>query len=585
MTIRRASARLAALVAATLPVLLIGPVAQAKLIPIPFTHYVITANAAATVPYGQPMVISGTVSPSGTAVLLSVEEQQPNTSWAQVGSAQLTAAGSYVATEFCSPGTHTMRIVRYPHALLDATSYSPSLTIVCAPFVALTITPNTLPTGHQWKGYAVTMQAAGGLAPVTWTASGLPPGLSISSAGLISGVPTQIGSSTVSLVATDSAAHQAMVALPLNVDPTTSGTLYAWGDNTWGQVGDGTSTERHLPTKVHGIKLVTQVVGDQNGSMALTPQGTVYTWGLNGRGELGIGTSVIAAQRLTPVQVPGLTGVVALADGADSRFALKSDGSVWAWGNNDEYQLGLGVGSPGMVTSPVKVPGLSGVKAIATEFQTFYALLGDGTVLGFGWNASGQLGTAATVLNNDVPSAVPVPFPGDVKALAMGFATGYALAGGKVWALGQGEFGALGNGQTADSNVPVAVPGLTNIVTIGAGGHSGYAVTADGHERAWGANDAGQVGDGTTMERDLPVAVAGLTQVAAVAASGWADGYALRNGHMFGWGTNDSGQLGVGMVFPYDPVPAAVHNLSGVIAIAASTDAGYIGTSYAIVAG
>jgi Regulator of chromosome condensation (RCC1) repeat/Putative Ig domain len=584
MALRRRSARLAAVVAAALPVLLIGQVAQAKLIPIPFTHYTITASAAATVPYGQPMVISSTVTPAGTAVLLSVEEQQPDSSWLQVGTAQLTAAGSYVATESCTPGTHVMRIVRYPHALLDVTSYSPTLDIVCEPFVALTITPATLPTGHQWKGYAVMMAAAGGLAPVTWTASGLPPGLSIGATGEVTGVPSQTGTWDVSITATDSAAHQATVVLPLTVDPTTSGTLYAWGDNTWGQVGDGTTTDRHLPAKVHGIKLVTQVVGDQNGSMALTPQETVYTWGLNGRGELGIGTSVIAAQKLTPVQVPGLSKVVALADGADSRFALKSDGTVWAWGNNDEYQLGLGVGSPDMVTSPVQIPGLTGVKAIATAFQTFYALLGDGSVWGFGWNASGQLGTAATVLNDDVPSPVKVPFPGGVKALASGFATGYALAGGRVWALGEGEFGALGNGQTADSDVPVPVTGLTNVVKIAAGGQSGYALTSNGHERAWGANDAGQLGDGTTVERDVPVAVQGLTQVTAVAASDGANGYALQSGHMIGWGANNSGELGVGMVFAYDPVPADVHNLSGVIAIAASTETGYLGTSYAIVA-
>ena len=240
------------------------------------------------------------------------------------------------------------------------------------------------------------------------------------------------------------------------------GTVWAWGFNQNGQLGNGTYTTTSpygidTPGTISGLTGVTAIAGGYLYSLALKSDGTVWAWGWNPYGELGNGTYTDSN---TPVQVSGFTGVTAIAGGFEHALALKSDGTVWAWGLQSLGELGNGTfGSPFGFTgsnTPVQVLGpggagyLTGVTAIAAVGFHSLALKNDGTVWAWGHNQYGELGNG-TYTNNDTP--VQVLGPGGV-----GFLTGVtALGGGQyhslalksdgtVWAWGQNTSGELGNG-------------------------------------------------------------------------------------------------------------------------------------------
>ncbi|MBL7511091.1 RCC1 repeat- and reductase domain-containing protein, partial [Frankia sp. CNm7] len=214
-----------------------------------------------------------------------------------------------------------------------------------------------------------------------------------------------------------------------------------------------------------------------------------------------------------------------IAAGDTSGYALRRDGTVRAWGGNFFGQLGNGTTTNSL--QPVRVPGLTGVTAIAASGASGYALRRDGTVRAWGYNSHGQLGNGTTT-----DSLVPVPVTGltNVRALAGNFLHAYALRGnGTLWAWGNNTQGQLGNGTTTNSSVPVPVSGTTGLVgvtAISAGFVSGYAVRQDGTAWAWGSNFLGQLGNGTTTDSSLPVPVLGLNNVRAISGSDY-NGYAM----------------------------------------------------------
>ncbi|MGB9849149.1 MAG: Ig-like domain-containing protein, partial [Moorellaceae bacterium] len=165
------------------------------------------------------------------------------------------------------------------------------------------------------------------------------------------------------------------------------GTVWAWGWNYYGQLGDGTTINHTTPMRVTNLTGVVAVAAGIYHSLALKSDGTAWAWGWNGYGHLGDGTTT---NRTAPVQVQGLTGVVAVAAGGYHSLALKSDGTVWAWGRNYEGQLGDGTTTNRY--TPVQVKNLTGVVAVAAGYYHSLALKSDGTVWAWGRNYEGQLG-------------------------------------------------------------------------------------------------------------------------------------------------------------------------------------------------
>jgi alpha-tubulin suppressor-like RCC1 family protein len=319
----------------------------------------------------------------------------------------------------------------------------------------------------------------------------------------------------------------------------------AWGANHSGQLGDGTRTGRPAPAAVAGLhEGVVAVAGGFFHTAVLRSDGTVLAWGDNRFGQVGDGTTIT---RDVPVRVAALTvGVEQIAASGFHTLAVAADGSVWCWGNNLDGQLGDGTRTDRV--TPERVPGLTKVVQVAGGASHSLALRSDGTVWTWGDNTAGQLGDGTTRIRCE---PVRVARLKNVTQIAAGAASSAALrADGTVVTWGGNFLGQLGDGSVTDRAVPARVAGLTGVTRIAANGEHCLAVLAAGPERpagtvvAWGSNFDGQLGDGSRVDRPRPVPVAVLAHVTRVAAGRFHSLAVRADGTLWTWGAHDQGQLG-----------------------------------------
>ena len=288
-------------------------------------------------------------------------------------------------------------------------------------------------------------------------------------------------------------------------------TVWAWGNNFSGQIGDGTNTERHTPVQVANLSGVIAISSGSGYSLALKDDGTVWTWGGNNYGQLGDGTKT---NRYSPVQVIDLSGVVSISSHNNHSLALKEDGTVWTWGWNEHGQLGDGTsGNLSHKSIPVQVNGITDVVAIAGGNEHSIALKNNGEVWTWGRNYAGQLGDGTTI-----NKTTPVQVSGLAGIVAI-TANSYSIAlknDGTVWGWGANNQGQLGDGTQIERHTPVQASSLTGIVAISASKGGGYNIVLknDGTVWGWGFNYYGQLGDGTSNNSSMiPVKTKNLCQV------------------------------------------------------------------------
>ncbi|WP_162243142.1 hypothetical protein [Deinococcus sp. Leaf326] len=315
------------------------------------------------------------------------------------------------------------------------------------------------------------------------------------------------------------------------------GTVIAWGDNTYKQLGVVTPASKLPPVQVENLSGITSVSAGTAHNLALRADGTVQSWGDNSSGELGDGTTT---QRPLPVPVQGLSDIVSVATGSSHSLALRADGTVFSWGAGGYGALGDGTTTQRLL--PATIPGLSGVMSISASFARGMALKGDGTVWGWGYNRNGELGDG-TLTDRTAPVAMS-GLSGVMSISAGGNYTLALKADGTVWGSGSNGFGELGDGTGINRSTPVMVSGLSGVTSIAAGDAHSLALKADGTGWSWGRNDYGQLGDGTTINRKTPVAVSGLSGMTRL-AGGQRHSVALTaDGMIWTWGDNFYVQLG-----------------------------------------
>jgi alpha-tubulin suppressor-like RCC1 family protein len=328
------------------------------------------------------------------------------------------------------------------------------------------------------------------------------------------------------------------------VDNARADSAYAWGDNSSGQLGDGTHTSRNSPAPVSGLSSGVTAVGAGNSHSLAIMNGGVYAWGYNGDGQVDSGTNDLTIP--LPVPVTGMSsGVTAVAGGEAHSVAIQN-GGAYAWGYNSFGQLGDGTYGPHSTPAPVN--GLSsGVIAIAATYSHNLAIQ-NGAAFGWGSNLSGEVGNGSN--DSTIPQPVPVTgMSSGVTAISVGLSFSLAVRNGGVYAWGNNAFGQIGDGTTTSRSTPVALTGdLASGVTAVAASRVFSLAVQNGHVYAWGFNALGQLGDGTTTDHHTPELIdsTDLHNIVAVAA-GFDSSYALSSdGSIWDWGDSSYGQLGLG---------------------------------------
>ncbi len=375
----------------------------------------------------------------------------------------------------------------------------------------------------------------------------------------------------------------------VSVIPVVSRVVASWGDNTVGELGDGTLTTRSLYRDIAAGSDVVQVAAGRIHNLALRSDGTVSAWGINEHGALGDGTTT---DRSTPVQVSGLTGVMTqVAAGEGFSLALRSDGTVWAWGRNDRGQLGRGTTSSSELV-PARVAVLNRVTKISAGRDFALALRSDGIVFAWGANRFGQVGNGAPSYS---PVSVPVKVAGLAQVTGISAGSDSALAAEasgisavtSVWAWGNNDDGQLGDGTTTVHSTPERVTGLpVSIAGITVGAQFAAVLGTDGSVWSWGSNALGQLNiapPGSVVTRPVNVIAVGsrITQISA----GAVHMLALRSdGTVLGWGNNQFGELGDGSPALVSG-PVQVTNMAGATQVAAGQLASYAVHTVLVLAG
>jgi len=289
------------------------------------------------------------------------------------------------------------------------------------------------------------------------------------------------------------------------------GAVRCWGANFSGQLGDGSNDNRNAAVAVNGLpEAVVSIAAGGEHTCALAGSGSVWCWGANFSGQLGDGTNTA---RSVPARVRGLpAGVTSIAAGSEHTCAATSAGVVGCWGANSSGQLGDGTNSNRNI--PVTVERLSeATKAITAGSAHTCALTTRGAVWCWGANWSGQLGDE-TNTNRHVPAPVRGLAAGTAVIAAGSEHTCAASSGGTVGCWGANFSGQLGNGSNANRNVPVDVVALRGFaIEVVAGSEHTCALTDRGDLECWGANRSGQLGDGTNASRSAPAGVSGVRAV------------------------------------------------------------------------
>jgi alpha-tubulin suppressor-like RCC1 family protein len=283
------------------------------------------------------------------------------------------------------------------------------------------------------------------------------------------------------------------------------GSLWTWGYNWYGQVGDGTRDNRATPYQMPGGDVWAAVTVGQHHTVAIKADGSLWAWGWNLYRQLGDGTQI---DRYSPVRVGEDDDWVAVSAGYEHTMAIKKDGSLWAWGDGFWGQLGDGCSDDTSTPRPRPYCVDDGDDWAAVEAGSYHtlAIKKDGSLWSWGYNSHGMLGLGDYMVERDTPQ--PVPGGGVWVSVSAGHRHTMAIkADGSLWACGGNYNGQLGDGSFDERHSFVPVGSATDWAAVAVGNNHTLAVRDNGDLWAWGSNYYGAVGDGSTDDRNLPVKI------------------------------------------------------------------------------
>ena len=336
-----------------------------------------------------------------------------------------------------------------------------------------------------------------------------------------------------------------------------NGTLWTWGLNSSGQLGQGNTTNYSSPVQVGASSTWTQVAGGLTFQLAIQSPGTLWSWGAGANGQLGQSNTTNYS---SPVQVGALSAWTQISAGAQHSTAIQSPGTLWSWGNNAFGQLGLNTTTG--TSSPIQVFVPAVWKTIGKTFAfSQIAIQSNGTLWAWGNNAYGQLGTSNTT---NYSSPVQVGTLSVWTQIACGYYHSMAVqSNGTLWAWGYNGYGELGTSNTSWQSSPVQVGALSIWTKVAGGGIHSLAIQSNGTLWAWGSNSFGQLGVNTSLgyQPNSPVQVGTLSVWTQIACGYYSTAGIQSNGTLWTWGINNLGQLGQGNTTNYSS-PVQVGTLS-----------------------
>ncbi len=345
--------------------------------------------------------------------------------------------------------------------------------------------------------------------------------------------------------------------------------LWSFGRNYAGPLGLGDTTDRSSPVQIGALTTWLNIAAGYH-TLSTKTDGTMWSWGRNGSGQLGLGNSGSGTNRSSPVQIGALTTWLSVSAGRYHSLAIKTDGTMWSWGQNNYGKLGLGNTTD--YSSPKQVgAGTTWASVSASSGNWTAAIKTDGTIWSWGRNDTfGALG-----LGNVTNVSSPVQIGALTNWLRVSGGSYHGIAvktDGTIWTWGRNAYGTLGLGNTTDYSSPKQVGAGTTWASIAGGSSHCVAIKTDGTMWSWGDNSntgAGRLGLGDQERRSSPTQIGALTNWLKISAGRYHNLAIKTNSTLWSWGRNSYGEVGDGTTTTPVVSPIQVGSLTNWSSVAA----------------